>query len=427
MKIIITLLLIISSTFLFSCNKDNKEIIDEELTQSIVEINKELANSDIEITDEQKAKYEIFEPIINSIDRNVEDINIEKIVSKTLDIKFYSQFPLDVSSWEKYNKFYENYCEESSLLNWYYFLQNVTPSKDEYISDLNKLKEIENKLFWEGWYKHTSIQQSLLTLLFFQNDKKYLNEFIEAQSQKEKGEIVWDIIQITAKNNWIGWTIIFKPSIEDIEESINNWNPLVIPLFWKWLNNSLFNNWWPIYHNFLLKWFSKDHYVTNEVGITKWDSYKYTKKEIIDNIHDYYPDLYPEKFEVWEPRILSLFKYSDFNLSKVDYLEEFFHKSMEEDFKNSWFETIENFKDKRSMIDYYVGVKIEVLFKDEFDNLENQDKESLAFMYDEKILKAKIEGIYDLIWVPNILRNYRKGDYIIQDKMNLNLLIDFKY
>ena len=420
------LLILVSTLFLSSCDK---EMTDEEFDKSIQEINEEISNSDIRFENDEEDDF------LEQMDSNQEEIKEEikqeaekeKIDLKMLNAKFYSQFPLDISTWKKYEEPYANFCEESSILNAYYALKNLEPSTEEYIDDLDKLKEIEDKLYGEDWYKHTSTIQSLITLLFFQNDEKYLNEFLEVQSKEKKDSIIWELINLTALNNWVWWKIIFSPEISDIEEAIINDNLVVVPLYWKWLENNLFTDWWPVYHNLVIKWFIEDSFITNEVWVSLWDSYEYSKEMIMNNIHDYFPQLYPEKFDKGEARILVLFKYTEDSLARVTYSEELYKNELNKDFKNSWSENFEDFKDSRSMIDYYVWSKIWDVFKNDFEELEKFKKDSLDFINQEKIIKSKIDWTYNQIWVPSVIRNYWKEDYMIDRNMNLNFLLDFKY
>lgn len=226
------LLIILLTLILSSCSltekKDNeilslKETIQEQ-QEEIEKLEKrqelkekiELIKNNAYKNKEDKLKKEI-QDLKSQISNNLQEkqvLNFEK--EKEIDIKFYSQFPLDIATWIKYEEPYQNFCEESSLLNWYYFLTWKEPKLKEYNKDLLKLKELEDLLF-EWWYKHTSIEDTLRLLIAFQ----------------------WD-------NQKVFWEIIENPSIEDIKYNISIWNPILVPLYWKWLSNNLFIGWWPV-------------------------------------------------------------------------------------------------------------------------------------------------------------------------------------
>lgn len=288
------LLIIIFTLFLLpSCSYESNK--DKE----IVLLNKTIENQKLEINKLQKknelnAKIERVRTIKSKIIERKLKSDIEKFKTKNinnlqekqalilqkekeLNIKFYSQFPLDVSTWKKYQEPYQNFCEESSLLNWYYYLTWKEPTLKEYNKDLLKLKELEELLF-EWWYKHTSLEDTLKLLIVFQNDQ----------------EILWKIVE--------------NPTIELIKENISLWNPIIVPLYWKWLSNSLFLWWWPIYHNLLIKGYTEENFIVNEVGVSKWNWYNYKIEEIMKNIHNFDKKLYPENFQNWKKEILILYK-----------------------------------------------------------------------------------------------------------------------
>lgn len=196
---------------------------------------------------------------------------------KKLEIAFYSQFPLDISTWIKYDEPYQNFCEEASLLNWYYYLIWEKPDLKKYKTDLLKLRKIEDLIF-KWWYKDTSIQQTLELLVAFQDEQK------------------------------VFWKIIKNPTINLIKKSINKWYPVLIPAYWKGLSNYLFSWGWPIYHNLLIKWYTEKNFITNEVWVSKWDWFMYKQEELMEAIHNYDPKLYPNNFTKWKKEILILYK-----------------------------------------------------------------------------------------------------------------------
>lgn len=290
MKNIISIIILI---FLTSCSfETNKD-------KQIVLLNKTITNQKIEIErlqkkDELNIKIEKVRSIKSKIIEKHLRNDIEKLKSqkdnnlqekqvlilpkeKEIDVKFYSQFPLDITTWIKYNEPYQNFCEESSLLNWYYHIILKEPTLKEYNKDLLKLKELEDLLF-EWWYKHTSLEDTLKLLIAFQDNQK------------------------------VFWKIVENPTIQIIKENINKWNLIIVPLYWKWLSNNLFRNWWPIYHNLIIKGYTEKNFITNEVWVSKWDWFMYKQSELMENIHNYDKKLYPDNFTEWKKEILILYK-----------------------------------------------------------------------------------------------------------------------
>ncbi len=221
---------------------------------------------------------------------------------KILDIKFYSQFPT-----KKYILPFEDFCEEASLLNWMYYLNNKTPNLEEYINDLFILKEIQDKLFWEDWYRNTSIQQTNLVLILFQN-QDYLDLYLESENEEKKDEIIWKLLEKNKKLWKVMWKILLEPKLEDLIDAINNNTPVILPVYGKWLSNVYFTPPWPTYHNILLKWYDEKNFIFNEVWTYRWDSYPYSKELIMNNMFDYIPSLYPENYTLWDSKALVLYK-----------------------------------------------------------------------------------------------------------------------
>ena len=221
MKIILIIILIFLTSCSFETNKDKQIVIlNETITNQKLEIEK------LEKKNELNVKIERVRTIKSKIIERKLKSDIEKLKlgkdntlqekqalilpeKKEINVKFYSQFPLDISTWIKYDEPYQNFCEESSLLNWYYHLIWKEPTLKEYNQDLLKLKEIEDLIF-DWWYKHTSIQDTLKLLIAYQKEQK------------------------------VFWEIVENPSIQIIKEHITKWDLIIAPLYWKWLSNNLF-------------------------------------------------------------------------------------------------------------------------------------------------------------------------------------------
>lgn len=283
------IILLLSIILLVSCSSENK------LIKEINSLQTEIINKDEKIKDLSK-KIELQNRIekvkSDTLKRQIASLKLENTELKNslnqetteikeekfLDVAFYSQFPLDIATWIKYDEPYQNFCEEASILNAYYFLVWKNQSIEEYKNDLMKLKELEELLF-ESWYKHTNQEENLELLISF---------------QWENQEILWEIIK--------------NPSIEDIKNNISKWNVVIVPVYWKGLTNTLFLWWWPIYHNLVIKGYTKDVFITNEVWVSKWDWFKYKIDELMENIYDYDENLYPNNFTKWERNILILSK-----------------------------------------------------------------------------------------------------------------------
>jgi len=296
--------------------KKNIEKVENDNTDNIEDLENGIVKNNIEIFKEEKKeesneKFEIY-----------------------YDVNFYSQFPLTWTG--KYAEPYQNFCEEASLLSAYYYFKWINATKEKYIIDLNKLKEIEDKLFWEKWYKDTSVSQSLLSMYFFQNEL-YLEDFLKSNNFDKQNKVLQELITENIKKWWLFWKIKSFPIYDNKEDlkqkiyseilsSLESWYLVIVPVYWKWLKNPFFSDWWPVYHNFLITWIkwrdiNEWVFITQEVWISRGANYEYDKNIVLENIYDFNKYLYPDNFTDWKQKILVLFKDNnnlDFNLKDLN-------------------------------------------------------------------------------------------------------------
>jgi len=166
-----------------------------------------------------------------------------------LQIPFYSQAPL--GAWDAVH---EEMCEESSVLNAALYLENKKLTKEEFESELQKIKEVEQKEI--GEWKSTTISQV----------KRLVDIYFEGR---------------------IKTRIIENPTIADIETEIATGNPVVVPLAGREIGNPNFTPPGPVYHMLVIKGYDGQNFITNDVGTRKGDSYIYKKDVITENMHDW--------------------------------------------------------------------------------------------------------------------------------------------
>lgn len=232
--------------------KNNIKTNNIQLTQEIKIVEKntntqesiKIANTNQEITKE--TENEIIKE--NEYIKN----NQEKtyIIPEEYDIKnmdFFSQAPY----WNR-NQPYQDACEEASLLIWQYYIRWFKKTKTEYNQDLLDMVELEMEMLW--YFESTTIMEM----------KQIINR----------------------RDPSINARIIEHPSIKDIEREISKNNVVVAPFYWKWLKNPHYALWWPEYHFLVIKWYTKDHFITHDVWTMHWENRYYDKNLIMDNIHD---------------------------------------------------------------------------------------------------------------------------------------------
>lgn len=166
-----------------------------------------------------------------------------------LDMPFYPQAPN--GNWDA---IHEEMCEEASLLNAGLYLENKKLSTAEYDRELLKLKDIGEKL--TGTWVSTTIA-----------DTKKISDAWFGDTVRSK--------------------IIDNPTIEQIEREVAAGHPVIVPLAGREIGNPNYTPPGPIYHMLVVKGYNEKYFITNDVGTRKGNSYVFTKKIIMDKMHDW--------------------------------------------------------------------------------------------------------------------------------------------
>lgn len=168
---------------------------------------------------------------------------------KLLAMPFYSQAPN--GNWDAVH---EEMCEEASLLNAGLYLQGKKLSAADYDRELLKLKDLGDETV--GTWVSTTIAGT-----------KKLSDAYFGQSLKSK--------------------IIDNPTIAEIEAEVAADHPVIVPLAGREVGNPNYTPPGPIYHMLVVKGYDEKFFITNDVGTRKGDSYVFTKKIIMDKMHDW--------------------------------------------------------------------------------------------------------------------------------------------
>lgn len=220
---------------------------------------------------EREAKKEIKEDLKDNIknnESNKQEITQPIIIPDTYNIEnmdFFSQAP-----YGNRNQPYQDACEEASLLIWQYYLNNTSKTKAEYNKDLLAMVDLEMKMLW--YFESTTIME--------------MKQIINTRDKSIKAKI------------------IEHPTIRDLEREISQNNVVVAPFYWKGLNNPHYALWGPNYHFLVIKGYDKDNFITHDVWTLRWANRHYTKKIIMDNLHD------RNRIDVrkWAARVLVMYK-----------------------------------------------------------------------------------------------------------------------
>lgn len=214
--------------------------------------------------------------------KSIKIVNIDKypinIISKTyaeetsiklknkvnLEVRFYSQSPF----W-KWWKIFNETCEEASVLIAINYALNKQTNKTLFRDELLKIVDWENKKFWD--YRHTNVKQTA----------QILEEYF----------------------NFTNYEIINNPTILDIKKNLNEWNIIIAPFYWIWLNPHYLWR-WPEYHFMVIKGYDSESFITHDVWTKHWKNYRYNQKKLFDRIHDYNS----ESIQKWKKKIIILKK-----------------------------------------------------------------------------------------------------------------------
>lgn len=181
-----------------------------------------------------------------NVNINTAPVEIPKEIN--LDIPFTTQAPH--SNWDMP---YQEACEEASAITVHYYYQSQTFTKD--IAD----KEILDLVAWEedyfGFYKDTNAEQTA--------------EFMKEYWGYEKVELIYD------------------PTIDDIKGHIAAGRPVIIPSAGRELGNPNFTSPGPLYHMLVVRGYTEDQFITNDVGTRNGENYKYDYDVLMESIRDW--------------------------------------------------------------------------------------------------------------------------------------------
>ncbi|MBI5037223.1 MAG: C39 family peptidase [Candidatus Kerfeldbacteria bacterium] len=148
---------------------------------------------------------------------------------------------------------YQEACEEASALTVHYYYAQKTFSAE--IAD----REILDLVAWEedilGYYKDTTAEETARVI------KEY-----------------WGYQRVDVE---------YDPTIDQIKRHVAAGRPVIIPAAGKQLGNPNFRNGGPLYHMFVVRGYTADTFVTNDVGTRKGENYIYDIDVVMSAMHDW--------------------------------------------------------------------------------------------------------------------------------------------
>ena len=95
-------------------------------------------------------------------------------------------------------------------------------------------------------------------------------------------------------SNWsldIGhWKLLDDPSVEDLKQELSQGHPIVAPFAGRQLGNPFYSGEGPLYHMMVIKGYDEEHFITNDVGTKRGESFIYPYQTIISAMHEWHDE-----------------------------------------------------------------------------------------------------------------------------------------
>ena len=165
-----------------------------------------------------------------------------------LKVPFVPQAPFGV-----WDDLHNNACEEASVLLVHYFKQNKSLSKEQADKEIKAMVDSQIKKY--GKHKDLTAQETA----------DLAKEFYGYKNIKVIYDFTWD----------------------DVKKEIAQGNPVIVPAAGRLLKNPNFRRPGPIYHMFVIRGYTKDEIITNDVGTRNGERYRYSYTILNNALHDW--------------------------------------------------------------------------------------------------------------------------------------------
>ena len=170
--------------------------------------------------------------------------------SINLDVPFYPQAP--EADWDLP---WQEACEEASITLAYHYFSEEPLTKEQFKKDVLGLVDWQKEKF--GDYLHSTVEQTAQML-----------------------------------EGYFGFTdyrILENPSAEALEKELAAGHIIVAPFAGRMLGNPFYSDEGPYYHMMVIRGYDKEHFITNDVGTKRGLNFIYSRKTIMEALHDYSP------------------------------------------------------------------------------------------------------------------------------------------
>ena len=168
--------------------------------------------------------------------------------SYDLKVPFVSQAPY--ANWDE---LHNEACEEEAIILVHFYKKRAALSKETAENEIQKMVSYEIKNY--GSHKDLTAQETA----------KLAKDFYGYKNVKIKYDFSWD----------------------DVKREIASGNPIIVPTAGRLLGNPNFRRPGPVYHMLVLRGYTKDIVITNDIGTRKGERYQYSYKTLDRAIHDW--------------------------------------------------------------------------------------------------------------------------------------------
>ena len=165
-----------------------------------------------------------------------------------LKVPFIAQAPYAI-----WDELHNEACEEASILLVHYYYQKINPTKAQFDKDIRTLVDYQIKKYT----KHKDLTA--------EETADLAREYLKYQDV----EVIYDF-------SW-----------KDVKKAIAQDHPVIIPAAGRLLKNLYFTPPGPIYHMLVIRGYTPDEIITNDVGTRRGESYGYSYTILDQAIHDW--------------------------------------------------------------------------------------------------------------------------------------------
>jgi len=231
--------------FEFTFETKNEQTEEDVVEAPLINHPIDITESEVETEQENLANLEA-----QKIAEDADSASVKEDVTESQFIDWPVPFAMQApfSNWDMP---YQEMCEEAALVLSYKYFSSEPLDKSIMDQELKKIRDWESEKW--GIYTDSTVQEI-----------------------KEMGEAVFNLnIEISE-----------EVTIESIKENLRKNYLVLVPTAGRELGNPFFKQPGPLYHVLVVRGFTDNSFIVNDVGIGKGEGYKYKFQTVINAAHD---------------------------------------------------------------------------------------------------------------------------------------------